>query len=358
MKLYIDGEKAKTVKSGEGMDRVTEETLDPPGVHFDTHGKGSFKAVKIYVDGTKKLISETAEKGGAVSESKLASYGSGGFRSVASDGVQDRNGSTVYEKTPSRTAPEPVPFQSPKAEKEHKIPTSPDVASNAGKNGKPDVKKLTTIAVLLVAVCVCVIIFAFNSGHNNVPEKAFSDDPAAISAAAESVVIISVYDYFGELIGIGSGFACFENDLIVTNYHVIENAAYIQATTENGQVYDILRSDDYKLMDLAILTTEVPHNLKLLQPRDSDGLKKGEKVIAIGSPQGFINTASDGIFSAYYDVYLQFTAPISPGSSGGALFNDAGEVVGIPTWQIVEGQNMNFAVPIEYAVQLYNEWIK
>ena len=84
---------------------------------------------------------------------------------------------------------------------------------------------------------------------------------------------------------------------------------------------------------------------------------KGETVTAIGSPLGIKNTVSKGNLSARimqdgYDV-LQFTAPISNGSSGGALFNEKGEVIGITFASFVEGQNLNLAIPIELVDNLY-----
>ena len=109
--------------------------------------------------------------------------------------------------------------------------------------------------------------------------------------------------------------------------------------------------------DIAILGTSTPHNLALLQPGNSDNLQKGEKVVAIGSPLGLQNSVSTGVFSGYVDEnginMLQFTASISSGSSGGALFSDAGEVLGITFASYEAGQNLNLAIPIEQAEYLY-----
>ena len=85
---------------------------------------------------------------------------------------------------------------------------------------------------------------------------------------------------------------------------------------------------------------------------------KKEKIVAIGSPLGLLNTVSTGVFSGYNDTgemkEIQFSASISQGSSGGALFNNAGEVIGITTASYTEGQNLNVAVPIQYAVDMKN----
>ena len=189
---------------------------------------------------------------------------------------------------------------------------------------------------------------------------AFSDDPTAISAASQSVVKLNCHNKNGELCATGSGFACFADNVIVTNYHVIEGGVYsIEASTENGRSFDItyvLAADEGK--DIAILATSSPHNLTLLQPGDSENLQKGEKVVAIGSPLGLLNSVSTGVFSGYVNEnsmnVLQFTASISSGSSGGALFNNAGEVLGITFASYEDGQNLNLAIPITQVERIWN----
>lgn len=196
--------------------------------------------------------------------------------------------------------------------------------------------------------------------ETTVPKLAFADDPAAISSASQSVVKLDCYDKDGQLFATGSGFACFDNNVIVTNYHVIEGGVYsIEVSTEDGQTFDIsnvLVTDEDK--DIAILTTSRDHNLTLLQPGNSEMLQKGEKVVAIGSPLGLLNSVSTGVFSGYLEDnginVLQFTASISNGSSGGALFNNDGEVLGITFASIDAGQNLNLAIPIELVEQLYH----
>lgn len=82
---------------------------------------------------------------------------------------------------------------------------------------------------------------------------------------------------------------------------------------------------------------------------DSEKIQVGDKVIAIGSPLAIQNTMTDGIVSGIRNHLIQMSTPISPGSSGGPLFNTRGEVVGIAVSQIVGAQNINFAVPINWA---------
>lgn len=190
-------------------------------------------------------------------------------------------------------------------------------------------------------------------------DTAFSDDPTAITTASQSVVKVSCYDKARELRSTGSGFACFAENVIVTNYHVISDGVYsIRVNTEQGYIYyveNILAIDEER--DIAILETKTAHGLELLNLAETDSLKKGEDVVAIGSPLGLLNSVSTGIFSGLIKQNgmetLQFTAPISSGSSGGALFNDKGEVLGVTFASFANGQNLNLAIPSKYVRRLY-----
>ena len=193
------------------------------------------------------------------------------------------------------------------------------------------------------------------------PTLAFLDDPEAIADMSQSVVLLKCFDKSGEPYSTGSGFACFEDNVIVTNYHVIEGGVYsIHVKTESGYTYfadTILAVDEQK--DLAILQTNKSHNLKLLKLDESSKLEKGEDVVAIGSPLGLLNSVSTGVFSGQANengisIY-QFTAPISSGSSGGALFNSNGDVVGVTFASYSEGQNLNLAIPAKYVSRLYEK---
>lgn len=240
--------------------------------------------------------------------------------------------------------------------------------TNGGKTGKGK------LAIIVIAILVFIGVAAFLALDGTdwikgiedetvlkttVSQIAFSDDPTAISAASQSVVKLNCYDKNGDLYATGSGFACFADNVIVTNYHVIEGGVYsIEASTEDGNTFDVtyvLATDEAK--DIAFLGTSTPHNLALLQPGNSNDLQKGEKVVAIGSPLGLLNSVSTGVFSGYTDVngmdVLQFTASISNGSSGGALFNDAGEVLGITFASYEAGQNLNLAIPISAVTRIW-----
>ena len=117
----------------------------------------------------------------------------------------------------------------------------------------------------------------------------------------------------------------------------------------------VLASD--KARDIAVIKAH-GQNFRTLPLGNSDRVQVGEDVVAIGNPLSLESTVSNGIVSGIRTVeeeggkFLQVTAPISPGSSGGPLFNMAGEVVGITTMYLKGGENLNFAIPINDAKRL------
>jgi len=175
-----------------------------------------------------------------------------------------------------------------------------------------------------------------------------------VSQNAKSVVKVTLLNRGGKEIGSGSGFIISDDGTIVTNYHVIDMAAGAEVTTENGKIYKVSGIKAYSVeKDLAVLKLENARGLTPVILGNSDDLALGEEIVAIGYPLGLQNTVSFGNISSinpnlsregYKDILI--TAPISPGSSGGALFNMYGEVVGVTFATITEGQNMNYAIPI------------
>jgi len=167
-----------------------------------------------------------------------------------------------------------------------------------------------------------------------------------------AVFYIEVYDKNGSALGSGSGFFIDLNGTAVTNHHVIEDAysAKIQLS-DTGRVYNVLGVYDYsEANDWAVIKVDVKNTscLKIGDPATAIG---GAKVYAIGSPEGLQNTISEGLISNPSRMigtteYIQISAPISHGSSGGALFNKFGEVIGITSAGLEEGQNLNFVIPM------------
>lgn len=152
----------------------------------------------------------------------------------------------------------------------------------------------------------------------------------------------------------GSGFLVDSEGLVLTNHHVIRGATNARVRLSSGDVYDrvaVMATDERR--DLAILKIS-GFALPTLPLGNSDEVRIGTDVVAIGSPMGLENTVSTGIISGRRTEpegfrLLQITAPASTGSSGGPVLDRTGRVIGIAASQFRNGQNLNFAVPINYA---------
>jgi S1-C subfamily serine protease len=185
---------------------------------------------------------------------------------------------------------------------------------------------------------------------------AFSDAEMTTSQIADnyspSVVTIIALDENDQPLSLGSGFFINANGDIATNHHVLAGCSKAIVKTKKGEMGTIVEilNDDPEL-DLLIAST----SLKSTNPlplSDSDAITVGEDIIAIGNPAGLEGSVSKGIISGIRKVdefkFIQITAPISPGSSGGPVFNLAGKVIGIATAYLDYGQSLNFAMPINY----------
>lgn len=169
-------------------------------------------------------------------------------------------------------------------------------------------------------------------------------------------VILVLFDENGEAVKSGSGFFI-SPDLVATNYHVVANTyGGVVKSLGNSMINKIEKVEAVNsTFDLALLRTERPSDATL-ELGDSGNLNIGQPVFVVGNPQGLEGTFSSGLVSSirrFGDNYLvQMTAPISPGSSGGPVLNDAGKVVGVSVGMLQGGQNLNFAIPSEYLVNL------
>jgi hypothetical protein len=201
------------------------------------------------------------------------------------------------------------------------------------------------------------------------PQPTSNPAPAKLSIKAivqrESPAIVAIYnmDSRGEVRSTGTGFIVMSEGVIVTNYHVIEGAHDAQIKLKNGEVFDKVRVVDYDTRrDIAVLQVRST-GLPMVMIGDTAAVEVGDDTIAIGNPKGLEHTVSTGIISARRTdvsgldgtMVFQTTAPISPGSSGGPLYNDRGEVIGITTAQYKEGQNLNFAVDFKYAKLMFGQ---
>lgn len=174
--------------------------------------------------------------------------------------------------------------------------------------------------------------------------------------AFPSVVMVMLREEGTERTSLGSGF--FVGDgLVVTNFHVI-------AGMTDGFVRVI--GQERKLAVEGVVAADRAHDLAVLKLREggpaslplgrSEGLSVADKVYAIGNPHGLEGTFSEGLVSSIRrkegETILQITAPISQGSSGGPVFDDRGRVVGVAVGMIKDGQNLNFAIPVDYLTTL------
>ena len=176
---------------------------------------------------------------------------------------------------------------------------------------------------------------------------------ALYEMASPAVFYIEITDMKGTKIKTGSGFFIREDGLAVTNFHVIKGATAAVAVTSDGQRHKVLgvyATGEKDNIDLALIQVE-GEGFPALKLADSDAVRVGETVYALGNPLGLKNTFSTGIISGLNREidgmrFIQTTAPISPGSSGGVLLDASGKVVGVTTAFAASGQNINLIVPI------------
>lgn len=174
----------------------------------------------------------------------------------------------------------------------------------------------------------------------------------------------------------GSGFIFSEDGLIGTNYHVVDGIDSLLVKTSEGTFYDaeLLIIDEKNDMAILRIKNANGHKFPTIKFGNSDALKVGQEVFAVGSPLGYEYTISQGIVAGIrenekvsftdpvtyspieksFEKVIQITAAISPGNSGGALFNRKGEVVGITTYTYTGYGNLNFAIAINSFVYFMN----
>jgi len=201
------------------------------------------------------------------------------------------------------------------------------------------IKKITIVFALLIPVTI------------------FGQTATEIAKTSiKSTVSIIALDNIGQPLGHGSGFIL-DDEQIVTNVHVLEGcvSAYVLLDGQ-GKKYKVsgyVAID--RANDLAIIKVPELYGNKI--KLGTEFLPEiGEKIYAVGNPKGFNGTFSEGIISGIRDLktseVLQITAPISPGSSGGPVLNSSGNVVGIAFASYTDGQNLNFAIPVKYLINL------
>ncbi len=165
-----------------------------------------------------------------------------------------------------------------------------------------------------------------------------------------SVARVNVTDERGNLIGVGSAVVIGSGD-VITNCHVAKMGPNLELNFRNEKASATVVTAD-EVYDLCLLRAS-GLSAPAVATADLSEVRTGQNVYAIGSPQGLELTISEGIISSLRSVpdvgtVIQTSAAISPGSSGGGLFDSSGRLIGITTFQSRSGQNLNFAVPAEW----------
>lgn len=167
------------------------------------------------------------------------------------------------------------------------------------------------------------------------------------SAIIDDVIksVVSVVTNVGQ----GSGVVIDDRGFIVTNHHVIDGASIIRILTSDDQVYDATLIGFNENLDIAVL--KVDAELRRLRFGNSDDVKIGERVIALGNPAGLSFTVTEGIVSATnrvgpngLNIYIQTDVPINPGNSGGPLVNTNSRIIGINNFKIGGFEGLGFAI--------------
>lgn len=190
----------------------------------------------------------------------------------------------------------------------------------------------------------------------------FIDEPWKMEQAAASVVKLEVYDSKDEKIATGSGFCFFEDRILVTAAHVVANMDHMIAAKDAGDTFRIDRVI-YGDTESDIAFCELPEDAGLTPLTMSAGYApKGERVVAIGTQFGITNLVTTGDLAGNWEtddvLRLIFTAPVSPGNSGGPLLNSHGQVIGVVSGTYEKGQNLNIALSIVRVYDLYQQYVQ
>jgi S1-C subfamily serine protease len=205
-----------------------------------------------------------------------------------------------------------------------------------------------SFALTILLFCICLF------------DSKIAQANEVINTVLERVVMIIAMDENSQPIGIGSGFVIGKNGEIATNYHVIEGAS-------SALVKFVNKEEKYTVDN--IVQTSTKYDLAIIQisakpaplPLGDDELASvGSRIYAIGNPEGLEGTVSEGIISGFRKVdedfrLMQITAPISPGSSGGPVVNENGQVIGLASASLILGQNLNFAVPSKKLKEIFSQ---
>lgn len=198
--------------------------------------------------------------------------------------------------------------------------------------GTPEIQSLRSIAPRSSSTCGTSVL---------APDELFEK-------VKDSVVVLRVLDEKGKPMGQGSG-VVLPSGRIATNFHVVEGGATFQVIQNKRRTKGTIHAAN-KGMDMCLLNVQEAIG-KPVELGSASTLKVGKTVYAVGAPQGLELSLSNGLVSQLRGgppPIIQTTTAISPGSSGGGLFDEGGCLVGLTTLHMKDGQNLNFAMPVEW----------
>src|SRR5262249_626942 len=230
--------------------------------------------------------------------------------------------------------------------------------------GRPALCRMTGPVVLLLTglLTACGAIRSSTAAEcvEPIPDIFEHVSPAVVSVAATSINPYRVSDRVRHIVG--SGFFIDSNGLILTNAHVVFNRQSVRVTLDDGTEVAARVVGADPILDVAVARIPKPSDKRLpaVTLGDSEKVRVGEEVVAIGNPLGLDQTLTRGIVSAInrilpetplsiFEPLIQTDTPINPGNSGAPLLNRWGEVIGTTTAVIPDAQNINFAIPINLA---------
>ena len=196
------------------------------------------------------------------------------------------------------------------------------------------------------------------------PSFAFDREELAVISLYEKInpAIVCVDSQISEGMSCGTGCVIDKRGIILTSAHVVDVGNSVVVTMANGQNYEAKVLKKFgENKDIALLKINVPVDLKTVKLGDSEKIKVGQKVLAIGNPFGFNGTLTQGIISRidYAKNRIQTDAAINPGSSGGPLLNKNGEIIGINQAIFNPDNNIsNIGIGFAIPINLVKEYLK
>lgn len=206
----------------------------------------------------------------------------------------------------------------------------------------------------LSVICALLLLLNILSACSNEPKK-LTGEEIYTKIAPSTVEVYAESDFVSSL---GTGFYIDDSGTVVTNYHVIQDCSSAYVTTSDGGIYEVKNVLGYsEELDIALLETTKSNSTAV---ETCTSVTTGEAVYVLGSSLGLTGTFSEGLVSTAErtvdDVpYIQISAPISHGNSGGPVANSMGQVIGIANAGFEEGQNLNLALPITVLNQISKE---